>query len=77
MTGMNNKAGSTQAPTVAPTRGSPRAVAEAADAAHVADVALVADTRERESLQGDSGILGPYPKPFESAKHAVVLPTNS
>ena len=43
----------------------------------VADVALVADTRERESLQGDSGILGPYPKPFESAKHAVVLPTNS
>ena len=36
---MNNKAGSRPAPTVAPTRGSPRAVAEAADAADVADVA--------------------------------------
>ena len=47
------------------------------DVADVADVALVADTRERESLHVDSGILGPYPKPFESAKHAVVLPTNS
>ena len=71
---MNDNGGTTSGPTLGPTLGSPRAVAEAAD---VADVALVADTRERESLQGDRGILGPYPKPFESAKHAVVLPTNS